>query len=144
MGKLPALIVSVIQRFHCTTLYTKLTYTSEWGCNSDFCTLALFSTTDVKKLTKEIDTLVSFAHPNVLSLMGVGDDSESTFLILPFMAKGSVLEYVKHHKEELLHTSEAIVAEVCESLIFKHIIQWLGFTGHDLKKTTALYVSPDS
>ena len=67
--------------------------------------------------------MLSFDHPNVMSLIGVGVDREAPFLILPFMAKGSVLEYVKHHKEELLHTSEATVAEVCGSLMFKHIIQ---------------------
>ena len=79
----------------------------------NFCTIALFSTTDVKKLTKEIDTMVSFDHPNVMSLIGVSVDREMPFLIMPFMANGSILEYLKNHKEELLHTSEATAAEVC-------------------------------
>jgi len=96
-------------------------------CMSNFVEIivstALFATPDVNKLIKEITTMLSFDHPNVMTLIGVSLDRESPLLIMPFMSKGSVLDYVKHHKEELLHTSEAIVAEVCESLIFKHIIQ---------------------
>ena len=57
--------------------------------------------------------MVSFDHPNVMSLIGVSVHREIPILIMPFMANGSVLEYVKHHKEELLHTSEATAAEVC-------------------------------
>ena len=73
---------------------------------------ALFATPDVNKLIKEITTMLSFDHPNVMTLIGVSLDRESPLLIMPFMSKGSVLEYVKHHKEELLHTSEAETAQV--------------------------------
>ena len=68
--------------------------------------------TDVKKLIKEIMTMLSFEHPNVMSLIGVCLNREMPLLIMPFMANGSVLEYVKHHKEELLLTSEATEAQV--------------------------------
>jgi len=73
---------------------------------------ALFATPDVNKLIKEITTMLSFDHPNVMTLIGVSLDRESPLLIMPFMSKGSVLDYVKHHKEELLHTSEAETAQV--------------------------------
>ena len=46
--------------------------------------------------------MASFEHPNVMSLIGVCLDGEMPLLIMPFMSKGSVLEYVRHNKEDLL------------------------------------------
>ena len=39
--------------------------------------------------------MASFEHKNVMSLLGVCLASEMPLIIMPFMAKGSVLEYVK-------------------------------------------------
>ena len=79
------------------------------------CTLqyvALFSSGDLEKMTKEISTMLSFQHPNVMSLVGVCLDDEMPLLIMPFMSNGSVLEYIRHHKQELLLTSEVTNEEV--------------------------------
>ena len=46
--------------------------------------------------------MLSFEHTNVMSLVGVCIDGELPLLIMPFMSKGCVLEFVKKHKEELL------------------------------------------
>ena len=73
---------------------------------------ALFSSGDLEQLTKEISTMLSFEHPNVMSLVGVCLDGEMPLLIMPFMSNGNVLEYVRHHKQELLLTSEATHEEV--------------------------------
>ena len=73
---------------------------------------ALFSSGDLERLTKEISTMLSFEHPNVMSLVGVCLDGEMPLLIMPFMSNGSVLEYVRNHKQELLLTSEATDEEV--------------------------------
>ena len=56
--------------------------------------------------------MLSFEHPNVMSLVGVCLDGEMPLLIMPFMSNGSVLEYVRHHKQELLLASEAKDEEV--------------------------------
>ena len=42
--------------------------------------------------------MLSFHHPNVMSLIGVCMDGEMPLLIMPFMNNGSVLEYVKNKK----------------------------------------------
>ena len=68
--------------------------------------------TDAKKLTKEVMTMLSFDHPNVMPLIGVCLNKEMPLLIIPFMGYSSVLEYVKHHKEELFLTSKATEAQV--------------------------------
>ena len=78
-----------------------------------FTFIALFSSNDVERLTNEIITMLSFDHPNVMSLIGVCLDKEMPLLIMPFMANGSVLEYVTQHKEDLRLTSKATEAQVC-------------------------------
>ena len=61
----------------------------------------------MNRLTKEIKVMVSFNHPNVMTLRGVCLDQENPLLIMPFMSNGSVLEYVKHHRDDLMLTEEA-------------------------------------
>jgi len=98
----------------------------------------------VEKLTNEIDTMLSFDHPNVMSVIGVSVDREVPLLIMPFMANGSVLEYVKHHKKELLYTSGATEAQVGQSVMYKQSPNASLLADHDCKKIDAWYVPPDS
>ena len=79
---------------------------------------ALFSSGDFERLTKEISTMLNFKHPNVMSLVGVCVDREVPLLIMPFMSNGSILEYVRHHKQDLLLTSESTDEEVSKWLAF--------------------------
>ena len=58
--------------------------------------------------------MLSFDHPHVMPLTGVCTDGQSPLLIMPFMSNGDVLEYVRHHKEELMLTSEATEYKVEE------------------------------
>ena len=46
--------------------------------------------------------MLSLEHTNVMSLLGVCVARDVPVLIMPFMTNGSVLEYVKHRKDELL------------------------------------------
>ena len=50
--------------------------------------------------------MISFKHPNVMSLIGVCFDGEMPLIIMPYMSNGSVLEYVKQNKCELLFNRE--------------------------------------
>ena len=51
--------------------------------------------------------MISFKHPNVMSLTGVCFDGEMPLIIMPYMSSGSVLGYVKQNKSELLFDREA-------------------------------------
>ena len=73
---------------------------------------ALFSKVDGEKLTKELTTMVSFNHPNVMPLIGACLDKEIPLIIMPFMSNGSVLESVKKQKVELFLSEEAPRMEV--------------------------------
>ena len=57
--------------------------------------------------------MLSFKHPNVMSLIGVCFDGEMPMILMPFMSNGSVLGYVKQNKRELLFDSEVNEEEVC-------------------------------
>ena len=46
--------------------------------------------------------MLPLEHTNVMSLLGVCVAGDSPLLIMPFMTNGSVLEFVKHNKDELL------------------------------------------
>ena len=60
---------------------------------------------------KELSTMLSFDHPNVMSLIGTCFDRDNPLIIMPFMC-GSVIEHVKQHKEELLILEVAPVMQV--------------------------------
>ena len=62
---------------------------------------ALLSVTDRERLLKEVSIMLSFSHPNLMPLTGLSLDGEMPLLIMPFMKNGSVLEYVKQHREKM-------------------------------------------
>ena len=62
---------------------------------------ALLSVTDKERLLKEVSIMLSFNHLNVMPLTGLCIDGEMPLLIMPFMTNGSVLEYVKQHREKM-------------------------------------------
>ena len=68
---------------------------------------------------KEVTTMLSFDHPNVMSLIGLCLDTGVPLIIMPFMANGSVLTYVKSHKKELHYpTNEDEEVQVIYIYIF--------------------------
>ena len=63
--------------------------------------LALSFVSDKEKLLKEVTTMLSFTHPNVMSLIGVCFDEGVPLIIMPYMSNGTVLGYVKQNQEKL-------------------------------------------
>ncbi|CAI8033456.1 Tyrosine-protein kinase transforming protein SEA, partial [Geodia barretti] len=49
--------------------------------------------------------MLSFEHSNVMSLIGVCIEGEMPLLIMPFMPNGSLLEFLRHHQQELFFNS---------------------------------------
>ena len=69
---------------------------------------------DKEKLLKEVTTMLSFKHPNVMSLIGVCFDREMPLIIMPYMSSGSVLGYMKQNRRKLLLDREVNEVEVCK------------------------------
>ena len=58
--------------------------------------------------------MLSFSHPNVMSLIGVCFDEEMPLIIMPYMSNGSVLRFVKEKRNEL-HLDKQTEQEVRNS-----------------------------
>ena len=65
--------------------------------------LGLFTASDVESMSEEIIKMKDFHHPNVMSLIGVClDAGPGVSIVMPFMANGSLLDYLKKEREKIL------------------------------------------
>ena len=61
-----------------------------------------YTANDIKDLVKESRTMKTFDHPNVMRLIGVCIDAgDAPYLVMPFMANGSLLAYLKKERPNL-------------------------------------------
>ena len=49
--------------------------------------------------------MLSFKHPNLMSLIGLCFDGDVPLVIMPFMSGGSVLDYVRQNRDHLYFTA---------------------------------------
>ena len=76
--------------------------------------VGIFATSsDIEKATEEIIKMSRFNHPNVMPLIGVclapsehGNSSVGPSIVMPFMAKGSLLDYLRKEASNLIATNE--------------------------------------
>ena len=67
------------------------------------CVAGLYDRSTVRDMLKECAKMYNFDHPNVLPLMGVClDGGTAPYIIMPFMANGSLLAYLKKNRETLV------------------------------------------
>ena len=58
---------------------------------------------DIEQLLEESLKLKSFEHPNVMNLIGVCVDAgPAPYIIMPFMANGSLLSYLRKERIHLV------------------------------------------
>ena len=68
----------------------------------------LFTPNDIYNLEEEVLKMQSFKHPNVMSLIGVCENlSGGPAVVMPFMANGSVLDYLKKNRKNLVLDAKA-------------------------------------
>ena len=64
--------------------------------------LGLFTATDVESMLAEITKMKDLHHPNVMSLIGVClDAGPGVSIVMPFMANGSLLDYLKKERDKI-------------------------------------------
>ena len=62
----------------------------------------MFSHADVQSMLLEISQMKDLSHPNVMSLLGVCIYSEQgPSIVMPYMANGSLLSYLKKERKIL-------------------------------------------
>ncbi len=63
----------------------------------------MYNRNTVRDMLKECSKMYKFDHPNVLPLRGVClDGGTAPYIIMPFMANGSLLAYLKKNRETLV------------------------------------------
>ena len=70
----------------------------------------MFGSSDLKHLVEESQIMSKFDHPNVMKLLGVTISQSKTLLIvMPFMAQGSLLSYLRKYRADLTVENEEIM-----------------------------------
>ena len=65
-------------------------------------------------MLKESAKMQRFRHPNVMPLIGVCLDGGPTpLIVMPYMANGSLLDYVRKERASLVHNTAANQELVC-------------------------------
>jgi len=75
-----------------------------------------FDQNEVNKIMEESVKMKQFNHPNVMSLIGVCTDAgPAPYIIMPFMANGSLLSYLRKERPNLLlnETADDDLVRVC-------------------------------
>jgi len=74
-------------------------------------------------MMKEAQKMIGLDHPHVLTLIGLCVDGGPTpYIVMPFMANGSLLSYLKADRKNLLIPEDVQDETVCFSLITPSIL----------------------
>ena len=77
--------------------------------------------------------MIKFNHPNVMRLLGVTiSQSKSLLLIMPFMAQGSLLHYLRNHRADLTVENEEMdeMVRVSQYVFLGYNEQGVSFSCH--------------
>lgn len=76
----------------------------------------------VKEMLQECSKMCDLSHPNILSLTGVClDGGSAPYIIMPFMENGSLLSYLRKHRNELIVPPGNELQEVSET----NYVEWM-------------------
>ena len=102
----PTFSLSEIRILHCCDLVFTISITG------------FFDQKSAADMMKESEKMQGFEHPHVLSIIGVCVDAgPAPYIIMPFMANGSLLAYIKKEKMNLVVPTDASVDELASSYI---------------------------
>ena len=68
---------------------------------------------DPSDVLKECLKMKAFTHPNVMGILGICLDDKTPYIVMPFMANGSLHSYLRKHRPELLVSEDEDIDLVC-------------------------------
>ena len=75
---------------------------------------------DVNSFLNEALIMKDFNHPNVLSLIGISlENGEFPVVILPFMANGDLLSYIRNERNVSFSINDLIINTVHLKIIYR-------------------------
>ena len=84
--------------------------------------VGFYNKDDIEDMLRESSKMCKFEHQNVLALNGVClDGGPAPFIIMPFMANGSLLTYLKKNRNSLVTSFEEV--EEVHNRACSHCIQ---------------------
>ena len=84
----------------------------------------MFSANELDNMIKESLKMVKFNHQNVMKLIGVCiEKGPSPYIVMPYMAYGSLLSYLKKHRAELTIANNENIELV---RIYNHLLHLFG------------------
>ena len=79
----------------------------------NFELIGMFGHADMQSMLSEIDRMKDLSHPNVMSLLGVFFKADQgPAIVMPYMANGSLLHYLKKERKSLLLDMDQEIEEV--------------------------------
>ena len=80
--------------------------------------------------------MMDFQHPNVMSLIGVClDAGPGVSIVMPFMANGSLLDYLKKEREKIYLPDTSELEDVSQFLVQAMLIDFMMIEWHKIKGT---------
>ena len=71
--------------------------------NHDYSHVGYFDVKEVNAIMEESVKMKQFKHPNVMNLIGVCMDAgPAPYIVMPFMANGSLLSYLRKERPNLI------------------------------------------
>ena len=71
-----------------------------------FLCLGFLDPSDIAAFLKECLKMKAFVHPHVMGIFGICFAGQVPYVVMPFMANGSLYSYLKKHRAELLISEE--------------------------------------
>lgn len=85
--------------------------------------LGSFTQDEIHSILQESLKIKQFNHPNILSLIGVCIDAgPAPYIVMPYMAEGSLLTYLRKNQHELVLPDES--DEETVSLVMDYYQGW--------------------
>ena len=75
----------------------------------------LFDPSEVAKTLKECLKIKKFDHPHVMGILGICLAGQTPYIVMPFMANGSLHSYLRKHRPQLLTSEDGDTDHVSQS-----------------------------
>ena len=71
-----------------------------------FLCLGFLDPSDIAAFLKECLKMNAFVHPHVMGILGICLSGQVPYVVMPFMANGSLHTYLRKHRMELLMSDD--------------------------------------
>ena len=79
--------------------------------------IGIYSSDDLQNTLSEVSKMSELSHPNIMNLVGVCTGlSQGPGIVMPYMANGSLLDYLKKERKDLYLEFDADDETVSQSL----------------------------